>query len=279
MSFHGNNVSKMKLNINNNVAPRRSVQKKKAAKALKAMIVTALAGGVLIALFIVGIVVFNKFISQPAFIVKQVTVINNQTIKASTIVKMSGLRTNMNIYAISLSSITHRLEKYPDIKTVKVFKRHPDMIVIKVIEREPIAIVVNTKGHEDIPIDSEGIMLSENKMEYALHLPKITGLRNVAYHPGKKIDDSRVPVALEYLDTLKRIKKNTFIKIRKIELEKPNDIIFQSASVNKIYFTTEFSTEVVLKLVRVIDELRFQRINADKIDLRFANVAVTPRLL
>lgn len=279
MSFHGNNVSKMKLNINNNVAPRRSVQKKKAKKAAKAMIITALVCGVLISLFIVGVIIFNKFISQPAFIIKHVKVINNQTINAYAIVKMSGLRTNMNIYATSLSSITHRLEKYPDIKTVKVFKKHPDMIVIKVIEREPIAVIVNTKGHEDIPIDSDGIMLSENKMEYALHLPKITGLRNIAYHPGKKIDDERVPVALKYLDTLKRIKKNTFIKIRKIELDKPNDIIFQSASVNKIYFTTEFSTEVVLKLVRVIDELRFQRINADKIDLRFASVAVTPRLL
>jgi len=35
----------------------------------------------------------------------------------------------------------------------------------------------------------------------------------------------------------------------------------------------------VLKLIRVINELRFQRINAEKIDLRYANVAVIPRLL
>ena len=279
MSFHGNNVSKMKLNINNNVAPRRTVQKKKAAKAVKAMIITILTGIALVALFTVGVYVFNKFISHPDFVIKRVCVVDNQTINPQTIVEIAGIRTNMNIYATSLTPITERLEKHPDIKTVKISKRHPDMILIKVIEREPIAIIVSRDGHEDIPVDNDGIMLSENKMEYALHLPKITGLRNVAYHPGKKVKDPRVPVALEFLDTIKHIKKNTFIKIRKIELEKPNDIIFQSASVDKIYFTTEYSPDVVLRLVRIIDELRFQRINAEKIDLRFANVAVTPHLL
>jgi len=279
MSFHGNNVSKMGLNINNNVASRPAVKKKRAAKALKAMVITILTGMAIIALFILGILVFNKFISHPNFVIKRVCVVNNQTINPHTIVKISGIKTNMNIYATSLSAITQRLEKHPDIKTVRVTKRHPDMIVIKVIEREPIAVIVNAKGHEDIPIDGDGIMLSENKMEYALHLPQITGLRNVAYHPGKKIDNLRVSVAMEFLDTLKHIKKNTFIKVRKINLEKPTDIVFQSASVNKIYFTPEFSQDVVLRLVRVIDELRFQRINADKIDLRFANVAVIPRLL
>ena len=279
MSFHGNNVSKMSLNINNNVASRPAVKKKKAAKAFKAMVITILTGVALIALFILGIVVFNKFISHPSFVIKKVCVVNNQTINPRTIVKISGIKTNMNIYATSLSAITQRLEKHPDIKTVRVSKRHPDMIIIKVIEREPIAVIVNGKGHDDIPIDSDGIMLSESKMEYALHLPQITGLRNVAYNPGKKIDNPRVSVAMEFLDTLKHIKKNTFINVRKINLEKPTDIVFQSASVDKIYFTSEFSQDVVLRLVRVIDELRFQRINADKIDLRFANVAVVPRLL
>ncbi len=279
MSYHGNNVSKMGLNINNNVASRPAVKKKKAAKAFKAMIVTIVIGVLLVALFIVGVFAFNKFISHPGFFIKEVCVVNNQTINPHTIVKISGLRTNMNIYATSLSSIAQRLEKHPDIKTVRVSKRHPDMIVIKVIEREPIAVIVNDKGNDDIPIDSDGIMLSESKMEYALHLPQITGLRNVAYHEGRKIDNPRVSVAMEFLDTLKHIKKNTFIKVKKIDLEKPTDIVFQSASVNKIYFTPEFSQDVVLRLVRVIDELRFQRINADKIDLRFANVAVVPRLL
>ncbi|RLD11491.1 MAG: hypothetical protein DRI44_03410 [Chlamydiae bacterium] len=279
MSFHGNNVSKMRLEINKNVASRPAVQKKKAAKAFKAMVITILIGVTLIALSITGIILFNEFISHPDFIIKKVCVVDNQTIDPLTIVKISGIRTNMNIYATSLAPITERLEKHPDIKIAKVSKKHPDTIVIKVIEREPIAVIVNSKGHYDIPVDKDGIMLSENKMEYALHLPKITGLRNIAYHPGKKPDDPRVSVALEYLDTLKHIKKNTFINVRKINLEKPTDIVFQSASINKIIFTSEYSHDVILKLIRVINALRFQRINADKIDLRFANVAVTPCLL
>ena len=279
MSVHGNSVSKMKLNINNNIAPRKTIQKKKATKAFKAMFVTMLIGTAAVILLAGGVFIFNKFISHPDFVIRRVCVVNNQTIDPQTIVEIAGIRTNMNIYATSLNPITERLEKHPDIKTVKISKRHPDMILIKVIEREPIAIIVNQDGREDIPVDNDGVMLSAKKMEYALHCPQITGLRNITYLPGKKAEDSRVPVALEFLDTLKRIKKNTYVKIRKINLEKPNDIIFQSASVNKIYFTSKFSTEVVVKLVRVIDALRFQRINAEKIDLRFANVAVVPRLL
>jgi len=279
MGFHGNHVNKMKLDINKNVAERPVVKKKKAAKAFKAMVVTIVVGVLLVALIVLGIICFNKFISHPDFVIKQVCVVNNQTIDPYTIVKIAGIRTNMNIYATSLIPITQRLEKHPDIKTVKISKKHPDMIVIKVIEREPIAVIVADTGHEDIPVDNNGVMLSEVKMEYALRLPKITGLRNVIYKPGKEVEDSRVPTALEFLDTIKRVKKNTFINIRKIDLEKPGEIIFQSATVNKIYFTNKFSMNEVLKLIRVINELRFQRINAEKIDLRYANVAVIPRLL
>jgi len=279
MSIHGSRASKFEIDINNNVASRPAKQKRKFLKTVKAMAKTIFILAVVIALLVLAIIGFNKFLLQPEFIIKRVCVMNNQTINPMTIVKIAKIRTNMNIYATSLIPITKRLEKHPDIKTVKISKKHPDMLIIKVMEREPVAVIVSDGKHDDIPVDSEGIMLSESKMEYALNLPKITGIRNVFYRPGKKVTDQRVIVALKYLDTLKHVKKNTFINVKKILLDKPNEIIFKSSSINKIFFTTQYSSEVILKLVRVVDELRFQRINADTIDLRFKSVAVTPLLL
>lgn len=279
MSFHGNDVTKFEIDINRNVASRPFKQKKKAAKVFKTMLYTFIVFGAIVALLVFGIFCFNKFLAQPRFVIKRVCVLNNRTISPMTIVRIAKIRTNMNIYATSLIPITKRLENHPDIKIAKISKKHPDMLVIKVIEREPTAVIVSDNSHYDIPVDSDGIMLSDKKMEYALHLPKITGLRNVFYRPGKMVSDPRVAIALKYLDMLKRVKKNTFINVKKIVLERPNEIVFKSATVDKIYLKSDFSPDVILKLVRVFDELRFQRLNAKKIDLRFKNVAITPMQL
>ena len=126
------------------------------------------------------------------------------------------------------------------------------MLVIKVNEREPVAIIINGKNLPNVPVDKEGVMLSENKMEYALHLPKITGLRNIVYTPGKTPDDPRLPVALEYLDAIKRVRGSTFLDTKKIILDKPNDIALQSATINTINYGKKFSPMKLLKLPVVL---------------------------
>ncbi len=267
------------LDINKTVARRPRVQKKRARRALKAMLLTMAAVLTIAGVAYCGHLLLKRFLQHPDFTIRKVCVVNNRTIDPNHIIRIAGIRTNMNIYATSLAPIARRLEQHPDIRTTKITKRHPDMLVIKVIEREPIAIIVTSGTQDDIPVDADGVMLSEHKMEYALHLPKIVGLRHVRYQPGAVVKDPRVPVALQFVDTLRHVRRNTFIDVRKIHFDEPNDIILESASVDKIRIGVEYSHEQVLRLIRVVNELRFQRINADKIDLRFANVAVTPRLL
>jgi len=273
MSFTKN----LNLNINGRIAQRPKVEKKqvkKASKALVSSVVTILIFAVLVFL---GYKFLNYFLHHPDFKVKRVQILNNITISPRQVLNIARIGTNENIYAASLNSYAKRLEKHPDIKTAIIKRCHPDKIIIKVVEREPAAVIMLDGEENDVPVDNEGVILSENKMRYALELPKIIGIKAGIYRPGTVITDIRVLTALKFAGTLRRVRQNTFIDIEKMYLDRPRQIVFKTASVEEILIGTEWNLDQVMRLVAVVDNLRFQRINAQRIDLRFKDVAVIPK--
>jgi len=270
-------MENINLNINSKIAQRPKMAKKEVKKASRAFFFSILTFLFLAILIFSGYKFLNYFLKHPDFRVKRVQIQNNRTISARRITNIARIGTNENIYAASLNSYVKRLEKHPDIKTAVVKKAHPDKIIIKIIEREPVAVIMLSGSLNDLPIDNEGFILSENKMKYALELPKIFGVKPAIYKPGTIIDDERVLTALRFGDTLKNVYQNTFINIKNIYLDIPQQIVFKTASVEKIIIGSKWKLEQVMRLVAVVDNLRFQRINAQKIDLRFNDVAVTPK--
>ncbi len=270
-------MDNINLNINSSIASRPKLAKKKVKNASKALVTSVFTVIIFIVIIFAGYRFLNYFLKHPNFRVKKVQIQNNRTISARQITNIARIGTNENIYAASLNSYVKRLEKHPDIKTAIVRKCHPDKIIIKIIEREPAAVIMLNGSLNDLPVDSEGVILSENKMKYALELPKILGVKPGIYRPGFVIDDERVITALKFVETLKSVYQNTFIDIQKMYLDKPQLIVFKTASVEEIFIGTQWNLEQVMRLVAVIDDLRFQRINAQKIDLRFNDVAVTPK--
>ncbi len=270
-------MENLNLNINSRITQRPKVAKgqvKKVSKAFFSSIVTV----IIIALLIfLGNKLLKYFLKHPDFKVKRVQILNNITITPKQVLNITRIGTNENIYAASLKSYVERLENHPDIKTAIVRKCHPDKIIIKIIEREPAALIMLDGVETDVPVDNEGVILSENKMKYALELPKIFGIKPGIYRPGTVIKDERVLTALKFVETLITVYQNTFIDIEKMFLDKPRQIVFKTASVEEILIGTEWNLEQVMRLVAVVDNLRFQRINAKKIDLRFNDVAVTPK--
>jgi len=270
-------MENLDLNINSQIATRKKIAKKEVQKATKAFVSSIVTILILAVLIFVGYKFLKYFLKHPDFRVKRVQVLNNRTISPRRIINIARIGTNENIYAASLNSYVKRLEKHPDIKTAFVKKCHPDKITIKIVEREPAAVIMLNSKLKDLPVDNEGVILSENKMKYALELPKIFGIKRGIYNQGTVINDERVLTALKFIETLNTVYQKTFINIKKVFLDKPNQIVFETASIEKIIIGSEWNLEQVMRLVAVVDDLRFQRINAKKIDLRFNDVAVTPK--
>jgi cell division protein FtsQ len=267
------------LEINTRVARRPGVVKQRIKRMIRAAIISAAVILLIVMAVIVGNKLLNSFIKHPDYRIKKVYVQNNITLSAQEILRIAHVTTNMNIYAVALEPIQEKLMRHPDIRTAEIKKRPPDMLIIKVEERSPAAVIRTAGDSWDIPVDVEGVMLSHDKMKYALEKPHITGYESIKYVAGNKIDDPRIRTALSFIAELQHAPGTTYIKVKEINVTTPETVKLKTASINEVVIGTTFSPDIVMEFLATVDDLRFKRINAQKIDLRFKDVIVTPQLL
>jgi len=269
------------LNINKNVARRPGVMRQRLVRAVINMVLMMLAVFMLAGIIYGAHYALQRALRHPSFVIRRIIVpkLGVRTITDEEIKALAGVKPNMNIYATSLEPIKRRILRHPDVASVSIIKRHPDTLEISIVEREPVAVIITPGTAPDIPIDREGRMLSERKMEHALHLPKLTGLPRVTYQPGVNVSDPRVPVAMRFVDALLRVQQRVFLDIKRVRFDQPGTIIVQTASIDEIRLGDEYSLDIVLRLVATVERLRAQRINAKIVDLRFNDVVVTPLAL
>ncbi|MCX7846753.1 MAG: FtsQ-type POTRA domain-containing protein [bacterium] len=269
------------VNINKKVARRPGMLRRRIATVLAnillMMVVVLLCAGA-----VWGAHYFlQRALQHPRFVIRRIYIPHTgvRTITDEEIKVLAGIRPNMNIYATSLDPIERRILRHPDVASVRIVKRHPDTLEISLTEREPVAVILTPGRAPDIPIDREGRMLSERKMEHALHLPKLTGLGPVRYEPGAVVNDPRVPVAMRFVDAIQRVQQHVFLDIKRVRFDRPGMIIIQTATIDEIRLGDTYSLDLVLRLVATVERLRAQRLNAKSIDLRFKDVVVTPMAL
>lgn len=269
------------LNINKNVARRPGVLRARVLRFLLNMVLMMLVVFCVAGMIYGAHYALQRALRHPSFVIRRIYVPKTgvRTITDEEIKTLAGVKPNMNIYATSLAPIERRILRHPDVASVSIVKRHPDTLEISIIEREPVAIITTPGTDPDIPIDREGRMLSERKMEHALHLPKLTGLPHVKYQPGATINDPRVPVAMRFVDALLRVQQRVFLDITRVRFDQPDTIIIQTATIDEIRLGDTYSLDMVLRLVATVERLRALRINAKVIDLRFNDVVVTPLAL
>ena len=89
----------------------------------------------LIILIIIGLFAFI-FIS-PIFNIKHIEVLNNQKISKETIISLSNLKIDENIFNFNKVGIINKIKENAYIQKVKILRVVPDTIKIEVIERKP----------------------------------------------------------------------------------------------------------------------------------------------
>ena len=189
---------------------KQEILKKKRKKIFRVIKILMLLG------IIIGGIIYAML--SPIFNIKNITVTGNSKISAETIISLSGLNIDQNIFNFWTGDIKEAVEQNAYIDTVEVKRKLPDSIEINVKERTATYMV--TLGNAYVYINNQGYIL------------EIT---------SKKLE---VPLLIGYNTTAEEIVEGN--RLNETDLEKLNDIL-------KIMEVASSSNSDISSLITQID--------------------------
>lgn len=158
---------------------------------------------VLIGIIIAGIIFA---LLSPIFNVKEIRVIGNSKISTDTIISLSGLKSEHNIFDFKTSNVVDAIKQNAYVDTVDVQRKLPDIININVVER--VATYILKFGNAYVYINNQGYILEITNKE------------------------ANYPIITNYETPEEQIKEGN--RLCSEDLEKLNDVlkIIEAASVN-----------------------------------------------
>ena len=115
---------------------------------------------VLIGIIIAGIIFA---LLSPIFNVKEIRVIGNSKISTDTIISLSGLKSEQNIFDFKTSDVVDAIKQNAYVDTVDVQRKLPDIININVVER--VATYILKFGNAYVYINNQGYILEITNKE------------------------------------------------------------------------------------------------------------------
>jgi len=235
---------------------------------------------VIAALFAIGAGIYKlgeKVLTSEDCIVKTFVVEGNHTVNKEEIIKRGGLTANMSIYLLKMDKIRDGILAHPDIEKVTVEREVPDKVIIRVKEREPMVVLRSASG-KTVPLDRNGYVLSESKLENAVNLPAVLTENEVTAKDGRCVDE-KILAALDYLFVMRHAPERNFIKVKTVDTREKNALIFKTVSIEEILLEETYSSDAVAKIFEVLKNLRETGRGASKIDARYEDVAVVCKYL
>lgn len=158
---------------------------------------------VLIGIIIAGIIFA---LLSPIFNVKEIRVIGNSKISTDTIISLSGLKSEQNIFDFKTSDVVDAIKQNAYVDTVDVQRKLPDIININIVER--VATYILKFGNAYVYINNQGYILEITNKE------------------------ANYPIITNYETPEEQIKEGN--RLCSEDLEKLNDVlkIMEAASVN-----------------------------------------------
>lgn len=158
---------------------------------------------VLIGIIIAGIIFA---LLSPIFNVKEIRVIGNSKISTDTIISLSGLKSEQNIFDFKTSNVVDAIKQNAYVDTVDVQRKLPDIININIVER--VATYILKFGNAYVYINNQGYILEITNKE------------------------ANYPIITNYETPEEQIKEGN--RLCSEDLEKLNDVlkIMEAASVN-----------------------------------------------
>ncbi len=171
-------------------------------------------------LFAMIITAIILFMMSPLFSITNIEVVGNEKISSQTIISLSGLQIEQNIFNIYKPQIEKAICEEPYIEMVDITRSLPSTIIINVKERQ--ATFMLELGASYAYINNQGYILEIS--EQNINLPIIQGyqtlVENVAPGNRLEVDDlKKLEVVLKIMESAKNNELSTMITKINIENE------------------------------------------------------------
>lgn len=216
---------------------KQEISRKKRKKIFRVIKVLMLLG------IIVGGIIYAML--SPIFNIKNITVSGNSKLSADTIISLSGLNIDQNIFNFWTNDIKEAVKQNAYIDTVEVKRKFPDTVEINVKER--VTTYMLTLGNAYVYLNNQGYILEITAKK--LEVPLLIGYNTTAEEivEGNRLNETD----LEKLnDILKITEAASDIEnlITKIDMTDNNNYILTMPTEKKTIYlgdTTNLSTKIL----------------------------------
>ena len=176
------------------------------------LLIGVIAGGITFAL------------TSPIFNIKDIQVLNNNQVSSDTIVSLSELRTDQNIFKFSSNNVIQKIKENPYVESVEVHRKIPSTVQIEIEERIP-TYSVDYMGKYAI-INNQGYILeiSEDNKGLPIILNSSTAEQEVSLN--QRLNDEDLGKLEDVLKIMSSAKENNLdTEVTNIDINDKNEYI------------------------------------------------------
>lgn len=186
---------------------------------------------------------------SPIFNIKEISVVGNSKISSETIISLSELNIDQNIFRFRTSNIIENIKQNAYIDSVDISRRLPDSVEIVVKEREATYMI--TLGNAYVYINNQGYILeiTSTKGEYPLLVGYETPQEQIVEGNRLSEDDlKKLGDVLRIMEAISSVNSSLAEDIAQINIsDKTNYIITLDSEKKEIYLgdTNNLSTKIL----------------------------------
>ena len=202
-------------------------------------------------------------LTSPIFNIKDIQVLNNSQVSSDTIISLSELRTDQNIFKFSSNNVIEKIKENPYVETVEVHRKIPSTVEIEIEERIP-TYSVDYMGKYAI-INNQGYILEifEDNKGLPIILNSTTAEQEVS--PNQRLNDEDLEKLEDVLRIMSSAKENNLdTEVTNIDISNKNEYIIYLEQENK-YVHLGDTSNLSNKMLYVVAILEQEKENAGDI--------------
>lgn len=237
-------------------------------------------------LALLKITVREAFLQNPQFALRQIAVKTEGSLTAQKIVRATALTEGTNLLTINLRDVRARLERLPQIRSIKMERDYAGLLTLEIVQRQPVAwlecsklgMITGKKGAAYL-VDSEGVAFPCDGDPHDYQLLPLIRYEGLAQNaPGVATQDLPLTAALSLLEQLQKRFEQGTEEVRLIDIQTPYSMTALFADKSQITFGVDDLETQLVRLDRVRQEAQRRQWQIESLNLLVRqNVPVTFR--
>ena len=175
-----------------------------------------------ITVLVIGGIVFA--LCSPIFNIKNISVVNNNVLTQDTVVSLSGLTTDKNIFRFLKSDVEKNLKENPYVESVKINRKLPDTVEIDVTERQRNFSLKFLNGYAYI--NNQGYILEISEESSGLPILEGAETPEENIEPGKRLNVNDLRKLGVAIQIMKIASENEIAdKVTRLDISDKNEYI------------------------------------------------------